>query len=430
MPQMPKRMTNAKDALLGTKWCRWGCGILVAIASVAARADDDKFSSSMFSFSGFGTVGVVHSSEDQADFVSGIFKPDGPGHSRAWSADVDSRLGAQLTAQFTPELSAVLQVVAQQQYDNTYTPYAEWANIKYAFSPDFSIRAGRIVLPVFLFSDTFNVGYAYPWARPPIELYRILPASSMNGVDVSYRMHFGDWTHLVRAQTGWEDKSLSHNGGKTKARRSWGVTDTIDYDRLTVQVSYNEAHLTATGLHSLFNGFRQFGAQGNALADQYDLYDKLDRTISAGFNYDPGDWFTIGEWGRFDSHSALGGNTAWYLSSGYRMGKFTPYLSYSRIRIDKNTSDPGLDVSTLPPFLIGPAIGLNAALNGILASSPGQQTISVGVRWDFMKDLDLKAQFDHSRLDSGSPGLLVNQQPGFQPGGSFNVFSATLDFVF
>ena len=31
---------------------------------------------------------------------------------------------------------------------------------------------------------------------------------------------------------------------------------------------------------------------------------------------------------------------------------------------------------------------------------------------------------------AGSPGTLINIQPGFQPGGTFNVLSATLDFVF
>jgi hypothetical protein len=60
----------------------------------------------MFSFCGFGTLGVVHSSERDADFVAeATSHPSGAGFSRSWSADVDSRLGAQVTAnfQFTPE---------------------------------------------------------------------------------------------------------------------------------------------------------------------------------------------------------------------------------------------------------------------------------------------------------------------------------------
>jgi hypothetical protein len=77
----------------------------------ACAADDS--SSSILSFSGFGTVGVVHSSEDQAHFTSSVYQPNGAGYSHAWSADVDIRIGAQVTANVTPELSAVVQVIAE-----------------------------------------------------------------------------------------------------------------------------------------------------------------------------------------------------------------------------------------------------------------------------------------------------------------------------
>ncbi|XVN16126.1 hypothetical protein QZH46_10155 [Pseudomonas corrugata] len=120
-----------------------------------------------FSVSSFGTVGMVHSSEKKADFTSSIYKPNGTGHSRSWSADVDSLIGAQVTARFTPELSAVVQVISEQRYDNSYRPYVEWANFKYQVTPDFSLRIGRTVQPAFLFSDSRKVGYTLPWVRPP-----------------------------------------------------------------------------------------------------------------------------------------------------------------------------------------------------------------------------------------------------------------------
>ena len=74
-------------------------------------------------------------------------------------------------------------------------------------------------------------------------------------------------------------------------------------------------------------------------------------------------------------------------------------------------------------------MGLNAALNAILGSIPAQSTTSAGVRWDFMKNVDLKLQCDHTRLDKGSPGLLINLQPGFKPGGTVDLFSAAIDFI-
>jgi hypothetical protein len=115
-------------------------------------------------FSGYGTVGAVHSDNDRADYLVDAFKPNGPGHSRDVSWDVDSRLALQATAQLTPRLTGVVQVIAQQRHDNSYTPSIEWANLKLDVTPDLSVRVGRIVLPVFDVTwDTPIPGSARRW---------------------------------------------------------------------------------------------------------------------------------------------------------------------------------------------------------------------------------------------------------------------------
>jgi hypothetical protein len=196
-----------------------------------------------------------------------------------------------------------------------------------------------------------------------------------------------------------------------------------------VRITYQKTHLTIASLNSLFDAFRQFGPQGVALADKYDVHANPLPFLAVGATYDPGRWFAMAEGGYADTHSSLGKRTAWYASGGYRWGKFTPYVTYARTRPD-NLSDPGLTVSALPPFLAGPASGLNATLNSILSTKLAQNTLSIGGRWDFMKDADLKLQFDRTRIDAGSSGVLSNTQPGFQLGGKVDVFTATIDFVF
>ena len=181
--------------------------VLIALGLYAANVLADEPATPTFLFSGFGTAGVVHSSERQADFTnSPSTKPNGVGYSRNWSADVDSRLGLQVTANVTPKLSAVLQVLSQQRYDNSYTPTVEWANIKYAFTPDFSVRVGRIAMPTFLVGDYRNVGYAVPWVRPPLQLYgHMLPVTSSDGVDASYRMRVGGATNTLQVSYGQDE---------------------------------------------------------------------------------------------------------------------------------------------------------------------------------------------------------------------------------
>ncbi|HEY7865590.1 MAG TPA: porin [Psychromonas sp.] len=394
---------------------------LLATALYAAGASADDFEAPIFSFSGFGTLGVVHSSEDQADFSSSIFKPNGAGYSHAWSFDVDSLIGGQVTANLSPKLSAVLQVIAEQNYDNSYRPHVEWANIKYQFTPDFSVRIGRIVMPSFMTSGYRKVGYAMPWVRPPLEVYGLVPISNNDGLDASYRLYSGEATNTIQAIYGKVDMTYD-DGNKAEARQQWGIFNTTEYGPLTLRIGYHQTHLNIKAFHPFFNAFRQFGPEGIAIAEKYDCNGKLIPFATIGASYDPGQWFVMGEWARSVSHCAIGDSTAWYASGGYRLGDFTPYLTYSRSEADSNTSDPGLAVPA--------AAGLNAGLNSILGSIPVQQTVSLGVRWDFMRNTTLKLQYDHTDIGAGSPGVLSNIQPGFKPGGRVDLISAAMEFVF
>ena len=98
----------------------------------------------MFSLSGFGTLGITHSGRTTADFVyTAAFVKDGAGHTRRTSAEVDSKLGLQLNANFSPRFNGVLQVISQQNYDGGFRPHVEWANLTYMNRPAF--RGGSLV---------------------------------------------------------------------------------------------------------------------------------------------------------------------------------------------------------------------------------------------------------------------------------------------
>jgi hypothetical protein len=400
--------------------------MLFSPVGVHAAAED--LGPSMFSFSGFGTFGLVHSSEDQADFTASPLQPNGAGYTRAWSPDIDSRLGAQVSARFTPQFSAMLQVISEQNTDGTFSPHVEWANVTYQPAPEFSVRIGRIVLPTFLLSDSRKVGYANTWVRPPVEVYSLSPIFNSDGADASYTLHLGDVVNTLVGTFGKTDFDVPQTG-TIDVKHLWVIADTAEYGALTFHLAYQSSSYDYDILDPLFDAFRQFGSQGALLADKYDSDNKRAQLITVGAMYDPGRWFVTGEWGERNLHSALGESAAWYLSGGYRLAKFTPYLTYAEAKAVSSTADPGLNVAELPPSLVGPATSLNTALDAILAKNGVQNTISVGTRWDFMKSVDLKLQYDHIDLGEGSDGTLINVQPGFRPGGIVNVFSITIDFV-
>jgi hypothetical protein len=327
----------------------------ISVYSVHANAFD--FDPSVFTFNGFGTLGVIHSTEDRADYSSNSLIANGVGFSHTNTMDVDTRLAGQMTAKFNDKLTAIVQVVAQYRLDNTFSPEFEWANLKYSFTPDFNMRVGRIAMPSYLFSDTRKVGYALPWVRPSPEVYRLLPITNSDGVDATYSFMVGRVKNSVQAIYG-ENTVKVPGGFNAEATGIWGVLDTVAIGDLTIHAAYQGQQLRVAPV------FQQKQPM---------------KLKTLGASYDPGKWFVIAEWSRVD---AFYGNTAaWYASAGVRIDKFTPYFSVAQLE-PKSASAFGGSIE--------------------------QDSLKAGVRWDFMSNFDLKLEVEHVELGDNAAGILTN----------------------
>ncbi|MFL6635121.1 MAG: hypothetical protein ACJ8HJ_22680 [Massilia sp.] len=398
------------------------CGLALA---GAARAEDKPD----WRISGFGTLGVVHASEHEADYTSSVFKANGAGATRRWSTDVDSRLGVQLDATLARHWSAVLQVVGEQGLDNTYRPRVEWANIKYQATPELALRVGRIALPVFLTADYRKVGYAYPWVRPPVEGYNVLPVTSSDGVDATLRWDLGPVRNASQVFYGHSSVALIeplHVYG----RGGVGISNTSDWGALSVRANIISAEISSDIGAELFRAFDAFGPVGQDLTRRYEMDHKRMMLANIGMNYDPGTWFVMAEAGRTTSHSFLGATRSAYVSAGWRWQSFTPYATWARVRASGATTDPGLPAAALPPALAPTAGALNAGLNFLLWTIPQQTSQALGVRWDLRTNMALKLQYDRVTPKAGSRGTFINPTPRFTPGHTTHVASVALDFVY
>jgi hypothetical protein len=350
----------------------------------AAGAGNDDLVAPIFSFNGFGTLGLVHSSDTQADFVSNPAQPKGAGFTNSWSATPDTKLGIQFNFNPTERLSAVAQIMSQYQYDGTFKPDLEWFNLKYLLTPDLSIRAGRIAIPTFMVSDSLNVGFALPYARIPVEVYSQLPITHSDGIDGTYRTHLGAVTNTAQAFLGTFSSKLPDQG-RYDAEHLYGIADTIEYGAATLHFSYQTLRydLSFEGL-VLINDPQQIG--------------------TIGASYDPGKWFASAELIRAPD-DAFGLFYAWYANAGRRFDKVTPYLGYARATMSRVGS------LGLPPFI-------------------DQDTATLGLRWDLRKNIDFKAQLDRVARHGGFNQFFVNQQPGFQQRGTDEILTLLVDFVF
>jgi hypothetical protein len=379
--------------------------------------------------SGFGTLGVVHANTDTADFSDSVLKAHGAGASGRWSGDVDTRLGVQVDVALLPQWSAVLQVVSEQQYDNSYRPHVEWANLKYQVTPDLSVRVGRMSLPVFMAAEHRKIGYIYSAVRQPTEVAGGLPITSSDGADLSWRWRTGELRHTTRFQFGRADMSLAADT-RLRAHRIMGLSHTVDVGSFNVRASAIGGDVTVNLADQLFGALKQFGPAGVALADRFSVDNKHFSLVALGMEYDPGDWFVNIEGGRQRSQSVLGTNVAMAVGAGYRWRNVTPYIGYSTVHAQNENTTAGLPLAGLPPQLAGAAAALNGGLNQLLITMPEQSTISIGTRWDAYENIALKLQFERVTPHGRSRGTLINPQPAYVSGRTINVTSVALDFVF
>jgi hypothetical protein len=266
--------------------------------------------------------------------------------------------------------------------------------------------------------------------RPPVELYGMVPVFTLDGLEATYRLRAGDWTNTVGAIYGRTEVELPGESGSVVANDTWNLNTTFQRGGFTGRLAAAHGHLDVEALTPFFDAFRAFGPEGETIAERYAVDHSDLRFASAGAEYDPGDWFAIAEIGWYDSESVLGEMLAGYVTGGYRWGTVTPFVTYSRSELLSESSARGLSLAGLPPELIPMAAGLNAGLDGILGSAAEQQNLAVGGRWDFATGMAFKLQVDLIDVLGGSPGTFINQQPGFEPGGSAQVVSFATVFVF
>jgi opacity protein-like surface antigen len=366
--------------------------VLAAPANPANPANTVLADQPMFKFGGFGTLGASHSSMNLGDYVIDSDMPKGAGLSNNWAASNNVRVTAHVTADLTPKVSAILQVDSEYRADATYRPEVEWFNVKYALTPNAYMRVGRIALPTFMDSENRDVGYSYAWVNAPVDLYHQLSIPSSDGVDFVYRSEIGETGNTVKAIYGTNTEKSPHS--ESTSKDLWGVFDTIEYGPTTLHLSYQQRRSSTlnlqTGISSAWN---------------------ISRDLSVGASYDPGNWFVISEW---IQHRTTIKVDAMYVSGGYRINKFTPYLLYSQ-------NSPGSFLPGSPP----------PSAAAIERANRAQTTTGVGVRWDFMRNWDFKIQYDQVKLSDNSNGYLINVPTGVTLYGSkFHVISVVVDFVF
>jgi hypothetical protein len=113
----------------------------------------------------------------------------------------ESILAVQGVYTISPEISVTAQLVAKGVDD--FEPEFDWYYVTYRPTANWSFMAGRRNIPMYYYSEFSEVGYAYPWMRPPANLYW-WQITQFNGFHAAYNFQFADLSHTVTAFHGDE----------------------------------------------------------------------------------------------------------------------------------------------------------------------------------------------------------------------------------
>lgn len=379
-----------------------------------------------FYFSGFGTIGVSCFSNDEADFRRDDV-PKGPGRSNRCSGELDSKLGIQGDWHLNETLEATLQATAIHNTDDNFEPQLTLANLRWQFADNWRMRIGRMQNPNFIYSEFRNVHYAQPWARPPGEVYNMLPTFLHDGLEFLYSSRINDWNveyHMGLAQSDF-------NFPLSNTSQSLEVSIETSYLNITAEngpwllkagIAPSRADASSPRVAALLSGLRAAGQQ--ALADDIEIKDKAYTLYSLGFSYDDGDWLFGGEILTRPTGGFVQQPTTAYLSVGKHFGAWMPYASIARLtgrQDDANNTLP----ATHPLF---------AQVEGVISTAHDldRTTLTLGVSRELTDQSTLKVQADFVRPDNNSWGDYINHGPGynFANPGIDTLFTINLDFVF
>lgn len=433
-----------------------GLAASIWLSSMGAQADDSV------RISGFGTVGVVASDTGGASYVLDYLQPPagGAGRDEDFSFGTDTRLGVQIDWQATPWLSASMQMLSKERSDRSWTPQIEWASLMLRMASDLNLRVGRIRPAIYMLSDYLDISYASHWVRPPIEMYSIALIRRVEGLDLIWKPRFGDIGFTVQPYFGSGNIDLA-NAIQLEARNFRGLNLVAEHGDVSVRFGHTATRLTLKN-SSFDPAVRQLllnpaliplsgGTLGLALGGIASLPpatamladlapdDKKTSFTSVGATWDNGAQFVSGEFARRRIDMAVPDTTSWYLTTGLRRGRWTPFVTYARLRVDSavaytssgyTSGLPGAD-----PLVNQVLSELGKEIN--VANPTAQSTLSLGTRYEVGRGMSLKTQWDIIRTgqsNNGIPqwhGLFAHRTGAFQSASQrVNVFSLTMDFVF
>lgn len=300
-------------------------------------------------------------------------------------------LGLQITGQVNEKISATAQLIARSE--NDYEVTAEWAYLTWQATDNGKVRAGRLRTPLYMYSDSLDVGYSYPWISAPNEVYH-LPFNNVDGVDYYVTAALGSFDTSFQAYFGSFESDFSFEDGTegyATLRNQMGVAATLGKDWWNLRAAYHQVDLTVDINNPQLAGLIGLVAASPfaSIVPSIAVEDDKATFAQVGINIDTGRFVAAAEHIEFDvKDSLLAKNVRDYVMVGVRLGDFLVHVTGSKADDEIADLSTGIPVSAQTQPLID---GLNATAQ---ARDIDREVLSLGTRWDVASGTALKLQLD------------------------------------
>lgn len=422
--------------------------------ALAAAGAGNTASAQELSWSAYGTLGF---SRSDRHFTYQRFITDEGSFKR------DTRLGLQADLRLSPQWWATAQVKLEpaRRSDSAWELTTAWAFIGWRPSDDWLLRLGRLRLPMYLHSESMDVGTTHDMARLPGEMYSIVPTPDFDGAYVSRSWSLDD-------QGQREVTADLYGGSASTVARFWrrdglppllpagasfepvrldvrGLAVTLRQPDLLVRSSLSRAVIRSINSQvavrypfvPLGPGLGYYQVDENLPGPGIPRVRQVRNTIfslGAEASLGPG-WRISGEFVRNLQHdTAFGADTsAAYVALFRQVDAFTPYVSLAGQRARQGSFDwyDRLTANPLPEQIPG-AAQINAAQR-VAAESywvTSQHSLALGSSYALSPQVKLKAEWLHTRI--GRVSRLVDAPAG-EPTPrrtGVNVLSVNLNFAY
>lgn len=332
-------------------------------------------------WSGFGNIaaGMTTGSDDQ------LF-----GYDNDLDFNPETLFALQAKASLSDKLTVTTQLMSRGSDD--FDLGVEWAYLQYQLTDSTSVNMGKLRLPLYIYSDSLDVGYSYHWLRTPQSVYRVA-FDNYTGVSVQHNAFVGDFIFNTQVIAGTVKDDVEAGGSElsqAELNNLIGFNASAIYNNLTMRIAYyqtNDTNIHLQEIDTLLTSLEQIGA--GDVASELEASEDKGSFAGIGFMYDNFNWFVGAEYTQLEvENSYIPKQRSSYITAGKRFENWSLHATLGQ------TDDEIVDAEQR--FTV-PAPQLQNIVNQVLGGVVNEATYSsVGVNFNVAPGAVFKFDVTHS----------------------------------